>query len=87
MQEAIDAGLQQFSNRARLRVRDDLDVVFVSFVDERAIHVWLQLGLPAVPVVDPDLDELDAFGAQLSGDFSRLRSRSADRRSWGDRWT
>ncbi len=65
--ETVDARLQELLAVFEIEdVRDDAHRVLVRFVDDRLIHVDLQLRHRVQPVVHPDLDHLDVPGLQFT---------------------
>ena len=74
--ESVHAGLQEvfrvFKRRRPAQVREGFHPVLVCLVDDRAIHLRLELRHAAFTVVNPELDEMNAPGLQLPNVLAAL---------------
>src|SRR5579864_8334565 len=65
--ESVHArGEQRFSVHQIKFVSKDANLVFVRFIDDRAINFWLHLGAMAQPIVHPHLDVVGMIHGQFS---------------------
>ena len=84
MDESIHTGLQEIfcvcERRRAAEVRERFHSVLVRLIDDRAIHLGLELRYGAFTIVDPEFDEVDAACVQLTNVLPALfRSRRAVR--------
>ena len=73
MREAVDAGIHEIDRIDVIEdVRVHLQPALVSLVDDRAIQRRRQLRRATVPIVDPDLDDVDVASGELLNGLARF---------------